>query len=114
MQAGFGWSVKPKKEGDFLGREVLARQKAGELTHKVVGLRMQGRQIARQGYAVMQGDRQVGSVLSGTYSPTLQVPIATALVERAALDNGQALSIQIRSQQLPADIVPMPFYRRST
>jgi aminomethyltransferase len=109
VQAGYGWSVKIDK-GEFLGRDVLARHKQGELTRKVVGLRLGGRQIARQGYAVMAGDRQVGEILSGTFSPTLQAPIATALVDVSAL--GQPLFIQVRAQQVPADIVPLPFYRR--
>jgi aminomethyltransferase len=113
VQAGFGWSVKVNK-GDFLGRDVLARQKQGELSQKVVGLRMAGRQIARQDYAVMQGDKRVGTVLSGTFSPTLQAPIATALVDTSAIASGQPLTIEIRNQQYPADIVPMPFYRRSS
>jgi aminomethyltransferase len=109
VQAGFGWSVKLDK-GDFLGREVFARQKAGELDRKVVGLKLPGRNIARQGYAVMQGDRQVGEVLSGTFSPTLQAPIATALVEVSALS--APIAVQIRNQVIAADVVPMPFYRR--
>jgi aminomethyltransferase len=109
VQAGYGWSVKIDK-GEFLGREVLARHKQGELVRKVVGLRLGGRQIARQGYAVFAGDRQVGEVLSGTFSPTLQAPIATALVEVSALN--APLFIQVRAQQVPANIVPLPFYRR--
>jgi aminomethyltransferase len=112
VMAGFGWSVKLGK-GDFIGRSALERQKAGELTHKVVGLKMAGRQIAREGYPVLQNGREVGKVLSGTFSPTLQAPIATALVETAALASGDELSIQIRTQQHPAHVVPMPFYRRS-
>ena len=110
--AGFGWSVKLDK-GDFLGKEALAAQKAGQLEKKVVGLKLEGRNIAREGYAVYQGDRQVGRVLSGTFSPTLQAPIATALVEKAALDSGEPLSVEIRTQKQPATIVKLPFYRRS-
>lgn len=113
VMAGFGWSVKLKK-GDFLGREVLARQKQGELSQKVVGLKMTGRQIARQGYVVLQGETPVGEVLSGTFSPTLQAPIATALVTTSALASGEPLTVQIRNQAHPADIVALPFYRRSS
>ncbi|MFN3432183.1 MAG: glycine cleavage system aminomethyltransferase GcvT [Candidatus Sericytochromatia bacterium] len=111
VMAGFGWSVKPDK-GEFLGRDVLAAQKAGQLTQKIVGLRLEGRQIAREGYAVYQGDRAVGRVVSGTFSPTLQAPIATALVESAALSNGEPLLVEIRTNKHPASIVKLPFYRR--
>jgi aminomethyltransferase len=109
VQAGYGWSVKVNK-GDFFGRDVFAAQKQGQLEQKVVGLKLDGRNIAREGYPVMQGDREVGKVLSGTFSPTLQHPIATALVETAAL--GQPLQVKIRSNSVPAEIVPVPFYRR--
>lgn len=112
VMAGFGWSVKVDK-GEFLGRDALAAQKAGQLARKVIGLKLEGRHIAREGYAVYQGDRQVGRVLSGTFSPTLQTPIATALVEKAALDSGEPLTVEIRTQKQTAHIVKLPFYRRS-
>jgi aminomethyltransferase len=112
VAAGFGWSVKVDK-GDFLGREALAAQKQGQLERKVVGLKLEGRNIAREGYAVYQGDRPVGRVLSGTFSPTLQVPVATALVEKSALDSGAPLTVEIRNLKQSAHIVKLPFYRRS-
>ncbi len=109
VMAGHGWSVKPQK-GEFLGSDVLARHKAGEMARKVVGLQMNGRNIARQGYPVFAGDRRVGEVVSGTFSPTLQLPIATALVEADAA--GGPLAVEIRGQKHDATIVKLPFYRR--
>ena len=109
VMAGHGWSVKLRK-GPFLGSDVLARQKAGELGHRVVGLQMAGRNIARQGYGVFLGDRRVGEVVSGTFSPTLQLPIATALVEADAADG--PLAVEIRGQRHAATTVKLPFYRR--
>jgi aminomethyltransferase len=109
VMAGHGWSVKLAK-GDFFGREALEKHKAGDMTHKVVGLQMEGRNIARQGYPVFAGDVRVGEVVSGTFSPTLQVPIATALVEAAACD--QPLHVEIRGQRHLATTVKLPFYRR--
>lgn len=111
VMAGVGWSVKPQK-GEFLGSDVLARHKAGELDRKVVGLKMAGRNIARQGYAVFAGDRRVGEVLSGTFSPTLQAPIATALVDADAASG--PLSVEIRGTKHDAETVKLPFYRRPT
>ena len=109
VMAGHGWSVKPAK-GPFLGSDVLARQKAGEVAKKVVGLQMAGRNIARQGYAVFAGDRRVGEVVSGTFSPTLQAPIATALVDADAAAG--PLSVEIRGTKHDAAIAKLPFYRR--
>jgi aminomethyltransferase len=107
VQAGYGWSVKTTKES-FLGKDVFAAQKQGDLKQKVVGLKLTGRNIAREGYPVFSNGAQVGRVLSGTFSPTLQHPIATALVDAGASD----LQVQIRSNLVPAEIVKVPFYRR--
>lgn len=109
VMAGLSWSVKLTK-GDFLGRDALASQRAGTLTHRVVGLRLTGRAIARQGYPVTSQGQVVGEVLSGTFSPTLQVPIATALVRNSHAED--ALSVEIRGQSHPAETTSLPFYRR--
>lgn len=109
VMAGLSWSVKLSK-GEFLGRETLAAQHAGGLTHRVLGLRLTGRAIARQGYSVMSQGQVVGEVLSGTFSPTMQVPIATALVQAHRAND--CLSVEIRGQAHPAETTPLPFYRR--
>jgi aminomethyltransferase len=109
VMAGFSWSVRFDK-ADFLGRDALLRHRAGELSHRVVGLTLEGRNIARQGYAVYAGERRVGEILSGTFSPTLQRPIATALVEAEAAT--LALAVEIRGQRHEAATVKLPFYRR--
>lgn len=109
VMAGLSWSVKPNK-GDFLGREALLSQLGGNLTHRVVALEFNNRVIARQGYRVFCEDQLVGEVLSGTFSPTLQVPVATALVDHKFAQS--ALSVEIRGQLHPANTTRLPFYRR--
>ncbi|MEB3196166.1 MAG: glycine cleavage system aminomethyltransferase GcvT [Candidatus Sericytochromatia bacterium] len=109
VMAGLTWSVKLDK-GDFLGREALTAQRAGSMSARVVGLVLEGRAIARQGYAVFAAGQPVGEVLSGTLSPTLQQPIATALVAASAIDS--PLTVEIRGQQHAATLVRLPFYRR--
>jgi aminomethyltransferase len=52
-------------------------------------------------------------VTSGTFSPTLQKPIAMAYVERGAVAIGQAVDVDIRGKREPASVVALPFYRRS-
>ena len=49
-----------------------------------VGLKLEAKRIARQGAVVFSGEEQVGEVTSGTFSPTLQVSLAMALVDPAA------------------------------
>ena len=51
---------------------------------------------------------------SGTQSPTLGVPIAMAYVTPADAEPGTMVDIEIRDARVPARVVPLPFYRRSS
>lgn len=110
-EAGLGWTVKLKK-GDFIGRDVLAEQKASGVERKLVGFELLGKGIARQGYAVLHNGETVGEVCSGTLAPTLQKAIGTAYVPTSLADEGTELEIQVRKRVIPARLVPMPFYKR--
>ena len=109
--AGVGWAVKLDK-GDFIGRESLRGWKRNPGRRRV-GLRLEGKRIARQGTTVLDGDRAVGTVTSGTFSPTLQKSLAMALVEPSLARVGTPLSLDVRGRREPAEVVELPFYRRS-
>jgi aminomethyltransferase len=114
--AGLGWAVKLAK-GDFWGREALKRLKAIRLTdaaHKTrVGLQLSGKRIARQGSRVFAGDRAAGEVTSGTFSPTLGISLAMAMVDSTASASGTALDVDVRGHREPARVVRLPFYDRN-
>ena len=78
-----------------------------------VGLELAGRRVPREHYPVLATGQQVGEVTSGTFSPTLQKPIAMAYVNPAAAKTGSELAVDIRGTAEPAKVVPLPFYRRS-
>ena len=110
--AGLSWAVKLDK-GEFVGRDALRKFKKTPGRSRV-GLALDGKRIARQGYPVLAGigGDVVGTVTSGTFSPTLNRSLAMALVktEFAAFDT--PLIIDIRGNAEPARVVPLPFYRR--
>jgi aminomethyltransferase len=108
--AGLGWAVKLEK-GDFVGRDALRALKSNPGKTRV-GLVLEGKRIARQGAAVLSEDVAVGEVTSGTFSPTLQVSLAMALVapDSATLEN--RLAVDIRGHREPARVVKLPFYDR--
>jgi aminomethyltransferase len=111
LEAGLGWLVHLDTKGDFVGREILERQKAEGLSRRLVGLQMQGRNIARHGYPVLFEGKVVGEVTSGTLSPTLGFPIALSYVPIAVASVGQELNVEIRGKLYPAKVVKRPFYR---
>jgi aminomethyltransferase len=62
---------------------------------------------------VLQGDRGVGTVTSGTFAPTLQASLAMALVDPEVSKAGTGLELDVRGHREPAVVVELPFYRRS-
>jgi len=111
LEAGLEWMTKFSK-GDFLGREILLKQKEQGVERKLVGLEMLQPGIARGGYRLFKDDINIGRVTSGTKSPSLDKSIALGYVgvEHAATGNG--IDVEIRSRQVPAKVVSLPFYSR--
>ena len=112
FDAGLGRVVRFEKAGDFVGRVALAQAAAEGPRRMLVGLVVRGRGIARHGYPVLRADRETGVVTSGTQSPTLGVPIAMAYVAPGDSEVGTMLDVAIREGRVPAEVVPLPFYRR--
>jgi len=111
LEAGLSWLVKLGKP-DFLGKDVLVRQQADGVDRKLVGFTFDERAIPRHGMPVWYGDLQVGTVCSGTMSPTLGAPIGTCYLPAAAAVPGTAFDVDIRGTRTPARVVSMPFYKR--
>jgi len=110
LEAGLGWAVKLDK-GDFVGRDALLAVQQDGPRRSFVGLELQGRAIARHGYPVSDGDRQVGEVTSGTFSFTLGKAVAMGYVETASKDS-QQLTVEVRGAPVAAHRTPLPFYKR--
>jgi aminomethyltransferase len=110
LEANLGWLVKLAK-GDFVGRDVLAKQKAEGVTKKLVAFTMQDRVFPRHGYPVFSNGEASGVVCSGTMSPTLGIPIGTAYLPTAAAKEGTQFEVEIRGKHVAATVVKPPFYK---
>jgi aminomethyltransferase len=113
LEASLGWLVHLEMPADFIGRDVLERQSAEGVSRRLVGLKLQGRAIARHGYPVLRDGQVVGEVTSGTWSPSLGEAIALAYVPADATRVGTELAVEIRGKAEPAVVVKRPFYRRA-
>lgn len=112
FEAGLAWVVKLDK-GDFLGRGALAAQRERGVGKKLVGFEVQGRGIARQGHGVLsEGGEGVGTVTSGTWSPTFEKALGLAYVPPEMAAPGTPVTVDVRGKGLPAVVVETPFYRR--
>lgn len=97
----------------YVGMEALKRTRdAGGPKSKLVGMWVEGRRSARQGMAIKDGARQVGTVTSACQSPTLGRGIAMGYVDAALAHPGQKLLIDTaRDAVLNAEVTPLPFYK---
>ena len=117
-QAGLGYAVD--LEGRvFPGSAALAKLRDDAKLPQRVGLILSGKRVAREGYSVYHGDSLVGRVTSGTFSPTLEAPIAMGYVSRDCVSQDGAnpateLTIDIRGHRETARTVQLPFYRRTS
>lgn len=109
--AGLGFAVQ-LKDRTFPGSDILATSKTAP-TKERIGLSLEGKRVPREGYAVYKHDQHLGEVTSGTFSPTLERPIAMAMVAPNSTSVGDSVEIDIRGKRLPAQVVELPFYKRT-
>jgi aminomethyltransferase len=98
-----------------VGRDALATAAGRPLRRQLVGLVLRGRGIARHGYPVRRPGEPspIGQVTSGSQSPTRGDAIAMGYVPPSEATPGTMLEVVIREAAVPAEVVPLPFYRRA-
>jgi aminomethyltransferase len=112
-EAGLGWTVKPAKAGEFIGKRRLKEVKEAGPKRRLVGLKCLDRSIPRHDSAVKVAGRLVGRVTSGTYSFWLNHGIAMALVEPDMTQPGLEVEFDVRGQAGRAQVTELPFYKGS-
>lgn len=110
LVSGLTWTVAfEPAERTFIGRSALEKQQAAGSLAAFTGLVLEGKGVLRDHQALYDGERAVGEITSGGFSPTLDRSIAMA---RVAADAGDALTVDIRGRRLPVRRVKMPFVRK--
>ena len=79
-----------------------------------VGIKPDGRAIAREGSAILSPDGgRIGTVTSGGFGPSAEGPVAMGYVPPAHAKVGTSVLLEVRGKQHPAQIVKMPFHPHS-
>ena len=113
IEAGLNFAVSFKEEkGDWIGRAALQAVKANP-GRALVGLTTAGKRVPRQGYALFDGEREVGAICSGAVSPTLNTNIATAYLPLELAEPGQAIDMDLRGKRQACEVVKLPFFSRT-
>ncbi len=115
IEAGLGVFVALDK-GEFVGRAVLARQKAEGVQKRTVAFRMAAKSAPpRPGYLIWSTGPEakvIGKVVSGTQSPSLGIGIGMGCVEPGFARADTPVEIEIRGRRSPAVVVKKPIYRK--
>ena len=111
LEAGLGFAVDLEGRA-FPGSSILAAIKRDGPKRIRVGLELAGKRVPREHYAIFSTGQPIGEITSGTFSPTLQKPIAMGYVSPQFVQPSTELSIDIRGAREPACVVKLPFYKR--
>jgi len=112
IQARLGFVVKLTKP-QFIGREVLAKEKAEGAKKVRVGLKALEPGIPREKCEILKDSEVIGKVTSGTFSPTINRGIAMGYVPKEYSKIGEILTIRVRNRNLRAEVTGFPFYDAS-
>lgn len=113
LEGGLGWITKLDKEA-FEGRAALLEQKANGVARRLVGLVATERGFPRAGYDIVSDGEVVGTVTSGTVSPSLGVGIAMGYVPIGVAGEGTSVSIDARGKPIAAVVSATPFYKKGS
>jgi len=108
-EAGLMWAVRLDGRS-FPGHDAIASTPPRKT---LVGLRMTDKLIPRHGYEVRREGRSIGTITSGTFSPTLRIGIALAYIEPGSASEGDHVEVDVRGKKGIAEVVKPPFVDRS-
>jgi len=112
LQARLGFLVKLTKT-KFIGRDILAKEKAEGAEKVRIGLRVLESGIPRPECAILRDSQVIGTVTSGTFSPTTNRGIAMGYVPKQYSKIGESMGIKVRDRILRAEVTGFPFYDTS-
>jgi aminomethyltransferase len=112
VEADLGWAIgkRRKMEKGFPGDARILDQLFNGARRVRVGLKPDGKAPAREGAEIVNAEGTVvGRVTSGGFGPSVNGPVAMGYVSPDYAKDGTALGLKVRTQVLPARVVPMPF-----
>ena len=107
LECGLSWTVR-KEDVDFIGAKALTRLKAHGITKKMVGVVLTERGILRHNQELVDENGLTGIITSGSFSPTAQVAIGMAIVDK---NMGENVKVKIRKKELAVKCIKLPFVR---
>ncbi len=116
VEANLKWAIskRRRKEGGFNGFEIIKKD-IEKGTEKIrVGLKPLSRIIAREGVKIFsEKDEEIGIITSGTFGPSVKLPVAMGYINSKFSEEGTKIKILIRDKLYEAKVCKLPFYKKS-
>ncbi len=116
VESSLGWAISKsrrrqgERSGDFLGAELIFKQQQDGVDKKRVGFAVDAKTPVRAGSDIVDSDGNVvGTITSGTFSPSLSRPIAMGYVNTDVSTVGASLHALVRNKPVPISVAKMPF-----
>ena len=116
IEANLKWAISKRRreEGGFVGYNKIKSDLNGSLTRLRVGVKPEGKIIAREGVKIFSEDgKEIGSITSGTFGPSVNGPIAMGYVKLNFSKPGTKVFLEVRRKKHEAKISELPFYKKS-
>jgi aminomethyltransferase len=116
IEANLKWAISKQRieNNDFIASEVIKNQVTEGVKKIRVGIKPEGRIIAREKTRIFnEDDLLVGEVTSGTFGPSVNGPIAMGYVEQKFSKKDTKIFLEVRGKKHSANICGLPFYKKS-
>ena len=116
IEANLKWAIakKRREEGGFNGWEKIKENIEKGTSKLRVGVLPDGKIIAREGTKIFSSeDKEIGTITSGTFGPSVNAPVAMGYVNSNFSKNGTLIKLEVRGKKYEAKIAELPFYKKS-
>ncbi len=110
IEAGLGSFVDLNKE--FIGKEAILAQKTAGVTRRLAGFVLLEKEIPRSGGSIFSENREIGTVTSAAYSPSVRKGVGLGYVLTRYAQPGQEVEIEVKDREIAAKIAELPFYKK--
>ncbi|MCF6319201.1 MAG: glycine cleavage system aminomethyltransferase GcvT [Proteobacteria bacterium] len=107
LECGLGWTVR-KENPDFIGSKALTALREKGIARKMTGVVLTERGVLRHNQTLIDNNGITGVITSGSFSPTTEMAIAMAIVDK---NIGDSVKVQIRKKQFSVKLVKLPFVK---
>lgn len=109
LQAGLQWAVSFSKDGGFVGRDSLLKEKENGPARRLIAFEVLDKPVAREHYPLLKDGKKIGAVTSGSFGPTVGKNIGLGYVRRGFEAPDTTIDVEIYGRPVPARVVKRPF-----